>query len=183
MALPARYFPHYTVEDYELWDGDWELWDGTAVAMSPSPKKVHQRISKRLTALLDEALSKADCADCEVLQEVDWRVSHDTVFRPDVFISCSDPDSDYVSQPPRFIAEILSDSTREKDQHFKRRAYESLGVEYYLIVDPKSSELCLLRLLGGVYSEMDVEQPCSLQIDTDCEVSVDLTRLLGEASE
>ena len=32
----TRYSPHYTIDDYRLWEGDWELWQGTAVAMTPS---------------------------------------------------------------------------------------------------------------------------------------------------
>jgi len=110
MALPLRYVPHYTIDDYQLWEGDWELWSGTAVAMSPSPKKVHQRLSKRLVTMLDEALREANCSDCEVFQEVDWRVNSDTVFRPDLSITCSDTNSDYLGKTPELVIEILSDS-------------------------------------------------------------------------
>lgn len=44
MSNADQYQPHYTVEDYELWEGDWELWDGHAIAMSPAARPDHQRI-------------------------------------------------------------------------------------------------------------------------------------------
>ena len=177
MGLPARYRPHYTVEDYEQWSGDWELWSGTAVSMSPSPKKIHQRLSKRLVTLLDEALRNANCESCEALQEVDWRVSHDTVFRPDLFIACSDEETDYIEHPPRFIAEILSESTREKDRHFKREAYQALGVGYYMMVDPEDSTIVFLELIEGEYREKSDLEEVELILDEECKLSLRLTRL------
>lgn len=181
MAQPARYLPHYTVEDYEHWSGDWELWSGTAVAMSPSSKKEHQRISKRLVALWDQALKTAGCNDCEALQEVDWRVSSDTVYRPDIAVVCSDPGLDYIKEAPRFICEILSDSTREKDQHFKRNVYESLGVLYYLIADPDDSKLLLLELQDGRYRvRPELDQP--LELTNDCQVTLDFSSVFQETS-
>jgi hypothetical protein len=31
MSTAPRYQPHYTVDDYRLWEGRWELWHGLDV--------------------------------------------------------------------------------------------------------------------------------------------------------
>ena len=41
MSIAPKYQPHYTVDDYQHWEGDWELWNGVAVAMAPSPFGPH----------------------------------------------------------------------------------------------------------------------------------------------
>jgi Uma2 family endonuclease len=138
--------------------------------MSPSPQKEHQRLSKRIVAILDQALTEADCSQCEALQEVDWRVSSDTVYRPDVSVVCSDPGADYILRPPQLICEILSESTREKDLHFKRSVYENLGVRYYLIVDPDNSGLVLLELIDGNYHEISGDESRELILSDDCRI-------------
>ena len=43
-ALKVEYLPHYSYEDYLLWEGDWELISGVAFAIAPSPAKNHQMI-------------------------------------------------------------------------------------------------------------------------------------------
>ena len=37
MGLVQKILPHYTYEDYTIWEGRWELIDGFPIAMSPSP--------------------------------------------------------------------------------------------------------------------------------------------------
>lgn len=143
MALP-RYIPDYTVDDYRQWEGDWELWSGVPVAMSPSAKKNHQRLCARLHLLLSGLLESQGCSDCEVLFELDWVVSRDTVFRPDLVIVCDDTPSDFLEKTPVFIAEILSDSTRQRDLLYKRDSYAQLGVKYYLTIDPEDGAYTLL---------------------------------------
>ena len=40
--------PHYTYDDYKLWEGRWELIGGTAYAMSPAPSIAHQAVSNKI---------------------------------------------------------------------------------------------------------------------------------------
>ena len=35
MQKAHEYLPHYTYEDYCMWEGNWELIDGIPYAMSP----------------------------------------------------------------------------------------------------------------------------------------------------
>ena len=84
----TRYLPHYTVEDYLQWEGDWELWDGVPVAMSPSPKWVHQDAAGRLFRQIGNSLDGEQCGDCHAAYEIDWHVRENQVVRPDILVVC-----------------------------------------------------------------------------------------------
>lgn len=153
-----NYRPTYTLKDYEQWEGRWELWSGYPVAMSPSANREHQRVARKLSTFLTEALSKQDCQDCELFQEIDWRVGQDTVFRPDLLIVCNDQETDFIEKTPDFIAEILSESTRTVDLIHKKKAYQQLGVGFYLLVDPKKKTNELWELRQGEYCLFQLER-------------------------
>gem|GEM_PF-3546515 len=87
MSTAPQYTPHYTVDDYQLWEGDWELWNGVAVAMTPSPFGRHGTVLGRITTALTNAIDVAGC-DANVIVEVDWIISTDTVVRPDLSVVC-----------------------------------------------------------------------------------------------
>ena len=165
----ARYIPQYTVAEYQQWPGEWELWAGVPVAMSPSPKRVHQRLSRELCLLLHNKLKAEGCQDCEVLYEIDWIVSENTVYRPDVVVTCEPDESDYIRKPPILVAEILSDSTRRKDTIFKHKAYQDLGVKYFLMVEPEDSTVALFCLEDGLYRPTESE---ILELSEQCVFSV-----------
>lgn len=172
MALP-RYIPHYTVEDYEMWEGHWELWSGVPIAISPSSRR-HQQVASNLHFILRQTLAGADCEGCEVLYETDWRIEQDTVLRPDMLVACHHEPSRFVEQPPQFVAEILSESTRQRDLLYKRDMYQSLGVNYYLTIDPEAETYQLLQWTSGGYQEADTNR---LDLHSDCAVNLDLARL------
>lgn len=169
MAL-THYAPRYTVDDYVLWEGEWELWAGAPVAMSPSPGMVHQILAGRLSQRLNQALEEAHCRDCRAILDVDWRVNQDTVFRPDLLVVCRHPLAAFVSKIPKFVIEILSDSTRQRDLLYKRDMYEQLGVSFYLIVDP-AGESTLLKLENARYRD---SQDWKLELEDDCQIDLDL---------
>ncbi len=73
--------PHYTYDDYLRWEGNWELIYGIPYAMSPAPKLDHQAISNNIAQLLGNLLS--DCATCQALLPVDWRIDVETMVQPD----------------------------------------------------------------------------------------------------
>lgn len=174
----SNYIPHYTLEDYERWEGDWELWSGVPVAMSPSPGMEHQLLSGRLLRQVSERLEGAGCGDCLVVHDLDWRVANDTVLRPDLQILCGHPPTAFVTETPKMVVEILSDSTRQRDLLYKREIYGKLGVPYYLIVDPRSRQCTLLRLDGQEYLESPT--PTVLNLDSDCQIDLDLSGLFSQ---
>lgn len=165
-----RYDPHYTVEDYLGWEGDWELWHGRAVAMAPSPGIPHQDVAGNLFAAIRDGLKRQGC-HCRVRYELDWKLSPDTVLRPDLVVSCDDDEAGpFVLKPPTLIVEVLSPTSGHRDKVFKREAYAERGVRFYVIADPKKRELLSLHLRGdGDYEEgepvFDLHGGCRLTLN------------------
>ena len=117
--------PHYTYDDYKLWEGRWELIGGTAYAMSPAPSVAHQAVSNKIAWVLESLLQH--CPDCRALLPVDWRISDDTVVQPDNLVVFHPVDGAYITRAPELVFEILSKSTAAKDEHTKFAIYEARG--------------------------------------------------------
>ena len=124
---------YYNYDDYASWEGDWELIDGMPVSMAPAPMIKHQSLAYRFAMLLGNEIE--DCNRCEVLGEEDWKISDDTVLRPDVVLIWDEPNDIYITKAPEIIFEILSKSTAKKDETIKFDLYEKEGVKYYIIVN------------------------------------------------
>ena len=168
---------HYTVDDYEQWEGRWELWYGSAIAMSPSPATRHGEFSNELGALIrNELRAKPRGADggcaCQCFQEIDWRVAIDVVVRPDIAVVCGERlDHSHINRPPTLIAEVLSPSTERDDRGAKRNLYAVHGVAWYLLLSPEDGRLTCLRLLDGEYQEHAREgDHYQIELHTDCRI-------------
>ncbi|QEF98190.1 hypothetical protein Mal15_22390 [Stieleria maiorica] len=175
MSTARRYLPHYTVADYQNWEGDWELWQGIAVSMTPSPFGAHQRIARNLVVDLDVKIREAGC-QANVLFEIDWIVSRDTVVRPDVIVVCGDTPEKHVETPPGLVAEIQSAATAVRDREAKRDLYKEQGVGIYLLVDPEQETFEVYRrsetqdwvhesIAGSI--EFSICGDCRLQLSKD----------------
>jgi Uma2 family endonuclease len=140
LTAAKKYIPHYTIDDYQQWEGDWELWNGIAVSMSPRPFGSHQRTATELLIALRRELQRADCS-AEATYELDWSIGQDTIIRPDVVILCDGIPDRYIETPPALVAEVLSDSTRQRDTTYKRELYDEQGVAVYLLLDPDAKTL------------------------------------------
>jgi len=133
--MKAEYYPHYTYDDYSLWEGDWELINGIAYAMAPAPMIKHQNLSNKIAWQLQEQLKT--CTKCQALLPVDWKINDETIVQPDNLVIYHTPMYEaYLSKAPKIIFEILSKSTATKDKNLKYDLYEREGVQYYIIVDP-----------------------------------------------
>ena len=186
MSTAPKYEPHYTVDDYLQWDGDWELWNGIPISMSPAPSPRHQSIASQLIRLLGNQLdTQAHCGCCQAIMETDWKVSDDTVVRPDVMITCDPLPEKHILKAPVLIAEVLSPSTANKDLTVKRELYESQGVKYYLTIDPETQHCNVLQLksdkryqsaLAEKESPLD-QSTCRLELLEDCIVELDANSL------
>ncbi len=161
----------YTYNDYKLWEGDWELIKGHPQAMSPSPKYNHQKFSQTFSRAAGNAL--VDCnkaCNCEVLYELDWLISDDTIVRPDCMIICGKIKNDYLTFPPNLILEISSPSTRMKDRNTKYNLYEMCGVKYYIIADPEKKSVEVFELIDNKYKStltttFLLTSQCSIEVD------------------
>lgn len=179
MSGAPRYIPHYTVSDYQQWEGAWELWQGIPVAMTPSPFGPHQRCSLRLARALLAAVEAAGC-QAEVLQEIDWIISDDTVVRPDVIVLCGAVPEKHVTRTPAIVAEILSPSTADRDRNEKRQLFEEQGVEHYLVMDPKDTTIdYYLRDASGKLSLIEQTEILELVICSDCRLALNVATVAG----
>lgn len=177
MSTARQYIPHYTVADYQQWEGDWELWNGVAIAMGPSPFGRHAQILAHLAMVLGNAIDAADCT-ATMLAEIDWIVADDTILRPDLTIVCGGAPQRHVEQTPALVVEILSASTRERDLTFKKWLYQQEGVPWYLIIDPDADDFQALKLdASGKYQPMAHGETLSVDICDECSLSVRVDRL------
>jgi len=158
LALKEEHLPHYTYEDYALWEGKWELIGGIAYSMSssdsyamaPAPSITHQEINGNILVVLKTVLKK--CKTCKALSEVDWKLSDDTVVQPDTLVICKlSHRGAYLTQAPSIIFEVLSPSTKKKDRNLKYHLYASEGVKYYIMVDPAGMFAEVYKLDGSIY--------------------------------
>ncbi|MBC7722564.1 MAG: Uma2 family endonuclease [Pedobacter sp.] len=173
MSGALRILPHYTYDDYCIWEGKWELIYGIPYAMSPAPTTKHQRITAALLSEFHFALKK--CKHCRVYDPVDYKVAEDTVIQPDVLVICGKPKLNFLDFAPSLVVEVLSPSTALKDRHTKYDIYESKGVKYYLIVSQDTEEVEVFQLVEGAYQLQQKGHafPFSFSFDEDCNIDID----------
>ena len=142
MAKQEIHSSHLTYEDYLQFPDDGkrhEIIEGDHY-MTPAPRTKHQKISVNLaTAVASFAkqhkLGLVLTAPCDVI------LSDENVVQPDLlFVSTARSalvTEDNIQGAPDLIVEILSESSRKKDEVTKRKLYERFGVREYWIVDPE----------------------------------------------
>jgi Uma2 family endonuclease len=166
----------YTYDDYKLWEGDWELINGIAVAMSPAPVRKHQSLASSIIAQLYEQLE--DCNECEVLGEVDYKVSDSTVLRPDIVLTCNEQNDAYLTKAPEIIIEILSPSTAKRDENYKFDIYEAEKVKYYILVYPDDLRAKVYKLDAKLYDKQgDFSYESYDFEETTCKLSINFERV------
>lgn len=176
MSLAAKYLPRYTYSDYILWKGDWELIDGIPYSMSPSARRIHQRIFIKLTYVFNIALN--GCSNCELLGELDWIIDDHTTVRPDLLIDCEKLDDDFLRNTPKLVIEILSPSTAHKDRNLKYELYEKQGVKYYLIVNAIDQVIEIYVLEKGNYKKQTEINEAAFEFDFEkCKINVDFKNI------
>ncbi len=175
MNLALKYLPRYTIKDYLKWEGDWELIEGVPYALA-SPSFKHQRIVVKIVRYLDEVLEK-ECPDCVVGIDTDYIVSDDTVLRPDVYVTCEEVE-DRLLKPPKVVFEVISSSTREKDEKLKRELYEREGVPYLVLVYPDLKKAKIYKLTDKGYKKVfdAVRDKFTFELG-GCEVELDFSKI------
>jgi Uma2 family endonuclease len=130
----------------------YELLDG-ALVVSPSPRPLHQRVSKRLQRQLeaffeDGGLGEVFNAPVDVILTV-----HDVVV-PDLVVVTTPPQitERAIEGPPAIIVEVLSPASRARDRTMKAERHAALGVPHYWIVDPVARTLECYRLQHARYA-------------------------------
>jgi Uma2 family endonuclease len=123
-----------------------------ALYVTPAPRPVHQRVSRRLEMTL------ADWFHTRALGEVfhapvDLILTPHDVVQPDILVV---DDATHITErgiesAPLLVVEILSPSTRDRDRGLKAQRYAELGVRHYWIVDPDTRRLECHRLAGAAF--------------------------------
>ena len=179
MSIAEKYRPHYTYNEYCLWEGRWELIEGMPYAMSPAPNMKHQRVASELNAMFVIALKK--CKKCRVYEPIDWKMADDTVVQPDLSIICQPiKNLAFLDFPPTLVVEILSPSTAMKDRREKFELYEKQGVKYYLIIDPAFNKVEIFELINNTYQAAAVNPVTFDFLIEDCIASISFTDLFDE---
>ena len=138
----------YSYADYLSWKFEQvvELIKGVVLPMAAQSRS-HQRISWRLTVMLDKALTKKKCQafaapfDVRLLDAQKSAVANKDIFtvvQPDLCVVCDEKKLDAAGclGSPDLMIEILAPSNSEKEMRIKKELYEENGVLEYWIFDP-----------------------------------------------
>ncbi len=163
----------------------WELSEGT-LNMSPSPTPWHQRISRRLTRLLEDHLPDGLEAVPEV--EVITRAAFPpSVRRPDIAVIADrvfDQRSARVAAADVvLVVEIVSPGSRGMDHVMKLHEYAKAGIANYWIVDPDAppGDRFLAYLLDGeIYRQITALDGDQAHVHEPAEMEFRLDALTGD---
>jgi Uma2 family endonuclease len=139
-----------TYEDYLLFPDDGkrhEIIDGDHY-VTPAPKTKHQRISANLTVALVSFVKRRRMG-LVLAAPSDVVLSDENVVQPDLlFVSAARASivtEDNIHGAPDLVVEIISETTRKKDEVTKRKLYERFGVQEYWVVDPELETVKIFR--------------------------------------
>lgn len=136
MGLPAEK-PHFSRADYLIWEhGQPERHEYVAgeVFAMVGVRDRHNVIALNLAALIRPPLKGSPCKT--YLSDIKLEVSAaDSVFYPDLFVTCEAPSDPLVKREAALIVEILSPSTEAYDRGRKFGMYRLLpGLKEYLLI-------------------------------------------------
>src|SRR5216684_5153336 len=147
----------FTYQDYLLLPDDGkrhELIDGEHF-VTPTPNRKHQAIAVNLTGMIwaylqEHPIGRVFAAPFDVI------FSDFDVVEPDLLYLSRErmgqiETSPWVKGAPDLVVEILSESTRKKDETIKRRLYDWFGVAEYWVIDPELDTIKVYRRVAGRY--------------------------------
>lgn len=175
-----KIIPHYTVEDWQHWEGVWELIDGHPIAMSPSPIPKHQLVAATMQTEIALALRKAGCKKCRVYHPIDYIIADDTILVPDILVVCGKITKKFLDFPPLLVGEILSPSTALRDRNTKFGLYEQQGVKFYLLVDAENKKIETYRLVSGNYQIQNEANDFVFELEDNCCIAPDFSTIFDE---
>lgn len=140
-----------TYEDFLLFPDDGfrhEIIDG-AHYVTPSPNLRHQELVGRLHLSLGAFLEDQPERGRVFLSPFDVVFSFHDVVEPDLVYVAADQlgilTAQNIQGTPALVVEVLSPSTRKRDQEVKRLLYERTGVREYWLVDPEVAGVTIYR--------------------------------------
>lgn len=141
--------------EFLLWPDDGErheLIDGVHY-MTPSPNLRHQDLVGRLYLAIGNFLSTRRHLGRLFFARLDVVMSEHDVVEPDLLFVAGDQQDILteanVQGAPALVIEVLSPSTRRRDEGIKRRLFDEKGVREYWLVDPKRCVVSICRRDAG----------------------------------
>ncbi len=124
-----------------------ELIDGHIYAMAGVSAN-HERIAGNLYRKFGNHLENSPCEPFG--SDMKLRVK-DNFFYPDVMVDCRFDESEpYYTETPVLIVEVLSRSTRKKDETLKMMSYINLpGLQEYVLIEQDIADVTVLRRREG----------------------------------
>ena len=129
-----------------------EYLEGQIYAMAGASRN-HQRIITNMVRNFSEHLKNTPCDT--YASDIKVRIGDLAFFYPDVIVTCDDDtDNSYYTEQPTIIVEVLSKSTRRKDETTKRRLYQSLpSLQEYVLIEQDIVDVEVCRRSAGWVSE------------------------------
>ena len=151
MPTAARSDVRLTFDDFLLFPEDGkrhELIDGVHY-VTAAPTVGHQELLGRLHLAIGNFLVGRRQLGRVFLSPLDVVLSYYDVVEPDLLFVAGDQQDILteanVQGPPALVVEILSPSTRRRDEGIKRKLFEEKGIREYWIVDPKGLRVTVYR--------------------------------------
>lgn len=149
--MPTAVRPKLTYADFLLFPDDrkrHELIDGVHY-VTPSPNLGHQELVGRLYLAVGNFLATRRDLGRVFVAPLDVVMSDYDVVEPDLlFVSGDQLDiltEANVQGAPALVIEVLSPSTRRRDEGIKRKLFDEKGVREYWLVDPKGRRVSVCR--------------------------------------
>lgn len=148
-----------TYDDYCLFPDDGrrhEVMDGKHF-VSPAPSVRHQKLVVRLCFALKRLLVSAPLGEV-LVAPLDVVLSETDVVQPDlVYVSRENQGivaAANIQGTPDLVVEVISDSTRRRDEELKGKLYERFGVLEYCLVDPDAGRISVRRRTDGRFTSV-----------------------------
>jgi Uma2 family endonuclease len=125
-----------------------EYLEGRVYAMAGASKN-HQRIITNVVRSFSEHLRNTPCDT--YASDIKIRIGDLAFFYPDVIVTCEDDtENTYYTGQPAIIVEVLSKSTRRKDETTKRQLYQTLpSLQEYVLIEQDIVDIEICRRSQG----------------------------------
>jgi len=140
-----------TYQDFLLFPDDGlrhEIIDGEHY-VTPSPNRRHQDLVLRLGMSIGVHVEDRPERGRVFVAPFDVVFSFHDIVEPDVIFVAPDQldilTAKNIQGTPAMVVEILSASTRKRDQQIKRTLYDRMGVREYWLVDPERNAVAVYR--------------------------------------
>jgi Uma2 family endonuclease len=129
-----------------------EYLEGQLYAMAGASKN-HQRIISNLVRVFSGHLRNTPCDT--FTSDIKVRIGDLAFFYPDIIVACEDnTDNNYYTESPVIIVEVLSKSTRRKDETTKRRLYQTMpSLQEYVLIEQDIVDIEICRRSQSWQSE------------------------------